>query len=463
MKSTGLHFYSRCTTRRFPMFIKRFVTLVSIASSVFAGSRANAQDTSPPAGEAKLLEVGKGWAANSVNTAVFRTDPITTWKDKQFVAYYDADSRVVIATRTLGNTTWTPTVTSLTGNTKDAHNVISIIADGDGYLHMAWDHHGHPLRYVKSVAPGSIEFTKKIPMTGQFENKVTYPQFFKLADGSLIFLYRDGGSGRGNLALNHYDTKAQKWTQVHSNFISGENQRNAYPQSTVDSKGSIHISWVWRETGNVATNHDVCYARSDDGGKTWCKSDGTPYALPITLATAEIAAPVPQKHELINQTSMCTDSDGHPIIATYFRPEGTTVPQFFVIAHDGKTWRTIQVSNRTTPFSLSGGGSKAIPISRPQVLAKSADGKTSVSVIYRDLERGSKVSASHSADLSSGEWTTRDLTDFGVRFWEPSYDHIRWERDGILNLFVQSTGQGDGEQLEAIEPQPVFVLEWMPH
>ena len=462
MKRTGLRPYPRCATRHLSGFIRRVITLAFIASPGLADARADTQHPPPHMGEAKLLEVGKGWAANSVNAAVFRTDPITTWKDQQFVAYYNADSRVVIATRTLGNTTWTPTVTALTGNTKDAHNVISIIADGEGYLHLSWDHHGHPLRYVKSVAPGFTEFTKNIPMTGLFENNVAYPQFFKLANGNLIFLYRDGSSGRGNLALNHYDTKAQTWTQIHSNFISGENQRNAYPQSTVDAKGSIHVSWVWRESGDVATNHDVCYARSDDGGKTWCKSDGTSYALPITLATAEIAAPVPQKHELINQTSMCTDSDGHPIIATYFRPSGSPVPQFFVIAHDGKTWRTTQVSTRTTPFSLSGEGSKAIPISRPQVLAKSADGKTSVSVIYRDLERGSKVTVSQCADLRSGKWTTRDLTEFGVRFWEPSYDHIRWERDGILNLFVQSTGQGDGEQLEAIEPQPVFVLEWLP-
>lgn len=448
--------------RHLPRIVYLKAMLALIAMTVFAAPLANAQTLAPHTDGAKLMEVGKGWAANSVNTAVFRTDPITTWKNQQFVAYYDAESRVVIATRTLDATTWTPTVTSFTGNTKDAHNVISIIADGEGYLHLSWDHHGHPLRYVRSVAPGSTEFTEKIPMTGLFENKVTYPQFFKLANGNLIFLYRDGASGRGNLALNLYDTKAQKWTQIHSNFISGEDQRNAYPQSCVDSKGSIHVSWVWRESGDVSTNHDICYARSDDGGKTWCKSDGTPYSLPITLATAEVAAPVPQKHELINQTSMCTDSDGHPIIATYFRPKGTAVPQFFVIAHDGKKWLTLQASKRTTAFSLSGGGSKAIPISRPQVLAKSANGKTSVSVIYRDLERGSKVSVSHCADLSSGQWTTTDLTDFSVRFWEPSYDHIRWERDGILNLFVQSTGQGDGEQLEAIEPQSIYVLEWMP-
>ena len=33
-------------------------------------------------------------------------------------------------------------------------------------------------------------------MTGQTENRVSYPQFFRLHDGNLLFFYRDGGSGR---------------------------------------------------------------------------------------------------------------------------------------------------------------------------------------------------------------------------------------------------------------------------
>jgi hypothetical protein len=67
-------------------------------------------------------------------------------------------------------------------------------------------------------------------------------------------------------------------------------------------------TWVWRETWDVATNHDICYAKSVDGGKTWQKSGGEKYELPITAASAEYACRVPQKSELINQTSMCVDS-----------------------------------------------------------------------------------------------------------------------------------------------------------
>jgi hypothetical protein len=49
-----------------------------------------------------------------------------------------------------------------------------------------------------------------------------------------------------------------------------------------------------------------------DGGKTWRKGTGEKYTLPISAANAEIAIPVPQTHELINQTSMTSDSKGRP-------------------------------------------------------------------------------------------------------------------------------------------------------
>jgi hypothetical protein len=413
------------------------------------------------AADVQLMPIGNAWAQNSVNVTVFRNDPITTAGDQQYAAYYNADGHVVIAQRKLSETNWKTTITNLKGKIADAHNGISMIADGDGYLHISWDHHGDPLHYARSKAPGSAEL-ETMPMTGSTEGNVTYPQFFKLPDGNLLFMYRDGASGRGNLVIDAYDTKTKQWSQMHANLISGEGKRNAYWQACVDPKGAIHVSWVWRESPDVASNHDMCYAKSDDGGHTWTKSDGTAYQLPITAATAEIASKIPQRQELMNQTSMCTDTDGRPVIATYFRPVGEKIVQYFIVRFDGHAWQTIQATDRKSTFTLGGGGSKQVPISRPQVLARSDGGKTGVWVIFRDTERGSRVSMAGCPDLSNPKWTTRDLTDFSVRYWEPSYDHVRWQRDGVLDLYVQMAGQGDGETLENIPPQTAQVLEWKP-
>lgn len=187
---------------------------------------------------------------------------MVTSGNTQYAAFYDAAQNVVLAKRSLDSQKWQIKKTRYKGNAKDAHNSISIMVDREGFLHMSWDHHGHPLRYCRSVAPGSLELTDKMPMTGKKESRVTYPEFHKLSNGNLLFLYRDGASGRGNLMMNYYDVANKKWSQLHDILIDGEGQRNAYWQMAIDVKGTIHFSWVWRETGDVATNHDICYARS---------------------------------------------------------------------------------------------------------------------------------------------------------------------------------------------------------
>jgi len=310
------------------------------------------------------VPIASGWAKSSVNTVIFRRNSVVTHEDTQYAAFYDPDGNVILAKRKLDSNNWQIKKTQYKGKVTDAHNAISIMVDGDGYLHMSWDHHGHPLRYCRSIAAGSLELTDKMPMTGKKEARVTYPEFYKLANGDLLFLYRDGSSGNGNLMMNHYDLKTQKWTQRQDAFIDGEGKRNAYWQMCTDTKGTIHISWVWRETGGVQTNHDMAYAKSTDGGRTWQKSNGQAYRLPITAGNAEYAVRIPQNSELINTTSMCADTKGRPYIATYWRPAAAKVPQYHLIYHDGSQWHTSQISARKTPFTLSGGGTKRIPISR---------------------------------------------------------------------------------------------------
>lgn len=403
----------------------------------------------------RLVEVGKGYSSTSVNTTVFRNSSLASCEGKQYIAYYDADGWMVLGSRDLEDDEWTLHRTQYKGNVKDAHNVISLMVDGDGYLHVSFDHHGHPLNYCRSVAPYSLILGDKEPMTGVDEKDVTYPEFYRLANGDLLFAYRSGASGRGNLVLNRYSLATRQWERVQDVLIDGENKRNAYWQLYVDAQGTIHLSWVWRETWLVETNHDLCYARSSDGGKTWCKTSGEEYALPIRLDNAEYACRIPQNSELINQTSMSADAEGNPYIATYWRDQNSEIPQYRLVWYDGKQWRNQQVSNRITPFSLKGGGTKMIPISRPRMVV---DGKEAY-YIFRDVERGSKVSMYYTHDLHEGKWEVKDLTDFDVDAWEPSHDSELWKTERKLHLFVQNTRQGDGEKQIETEAQTVFVLE----
>jgi len=410
----------------------------------------------------KSSDVGLGWANNSINTVVFRKNSLVSFRDTQYISYYDGQSYVVLGKRKSGSEKWQLRKTRYQGNTADAHNTISIMVDGAGYLHISWNQHNNKLNYCRSIKPGSLELTDKMQMTGKFENSVSYPEFYKLHNGNLLFFYRDGGSGRGNMVINHYDVNTQQWVQLHSNLIDGEGMRNAYWQACTDSKGTIHVSWVWRETPDVASNHDMCYARSADGGKTWEKSTGEKYHLPITIATAEYAFKIPQNSELINQTSMSADEKGNPFIATYWRDSGYTVPQYHILYNDGRRWNSIVLNFRSTSFSLSGFGSKRIPVSRPQVMVKGYGNKASVLLVFRDEERGSKISVATIDKIEKGKWKIEDLTAASVGSWEPTYDTELWKNKSILDLFVEKVEQVDAEGIANIPPQTVRVLEWKP-
>lgn len=408
------------------------------------------------------IPIGLGWAKNAVNTAVFRKNSVVSYKGIQFVSYYDSLGYVVIAKRKITNNKWEVKRTDYKGNVKDAHNIISIMLDGDGYLHLSWDHHVNKLHYCKSTTPFGLELTPEVPMTGARETTVTYPEFYRLANGDLLFFYRDGRSGNGNFVINKYSIANKTWQRLQEVLIDGENKRNAYWQACVDAKGTIHVSWVWRESGDVSSNNNMCYAASDDGGINWHKSNGEPYQLPITKASAEVVVKIPQKSELINQTSMTADEDGKPYIATYFRTGGSAIPQYQLIYFDGNNWLVKQVLERKTAFSLSGGGTKKIPISRPQIVVDKTNGKVSAYMLYRDEENGSAASVASCKDLSTNVWTTTNITNTSLDNWEPSYDTELWKQSKKLHIFIQKAGQGDGEKLENIAPQPVYIIEYKP-
>ncbi|MCA9192409.1 MAG: BNR repeat-containing protein [Planctomycetales bacterium] len=406
--------------------------------------------------------IGLGWARTKVNTVIFRHHAVCTFGQIQVAAYYDQDGRVVLAHRTLDSSKWDLHITPYRGRTEDAHNSISIAFDGKGRLHMSWNHHGSSLNYCRATAPGSIELGPKESIVGNFEDRVTYPEFVNLPSGDLLLFYRSGGSGDGNLVLDFYNAQTESWHRLHDNLIDGEGQRNAYWQVACGKTGHLHLSWVWRETPDVITNHDICYAVSKDSGRTWQTTDGRRYELPINQDTAEYAVRIPQDSELANQTSMAVDADDHPVIANFWRTDGESVPQYRLVLFDGERWRVQQIGTRTLDFHRQGGGTKSPPVSRPLVLINSDTQPSPTYVLFRDLELGGGITVARATDPLANNWTFEQLTPGPVGQSDPLVDVSLWNSQRKIHLFSQYAGQGDYETQVEVEPQMVSVIEWRP-
>ena len=131
-----------------------------------------------PLNAQKLIDTGgRAYSRTSVNTTVFRSNSVVSSGQYQYVAFYDEDCNLVLGQRKLSGKKWTLKKTQYKGNCADAHNVISIMTDDEGYLHLSFDHHGNSLNYCRSLLPHSLEMGEKQAMTGADENNVTYPEF----------------------------------------------------------------------------------------------------------------------------------------------------------------------------------------------------------------------------------------------------------------------------------------------
>ena len=413
----------------------------------------------------KSWGLGSGYAANSVNTTVFRANSVATGvvdgTTRQFTAWYDGTGNLMLAQRALGSDRWTVRDSGKDGPVQDAHNSISIAVDGKGYLHVAWGMHSSALRYSVSTSPGSLTLTENRRMTGRNESAVTYPQFLRTSTGNLFFLYRDGVSGDGSLSINRYDTARGSWSQVASTVIDGEDKGSPYWQAALDSRDRIHLSWTVRRSGSVSTNSHVYYARATDATNTrWQTSTGTALGTRISATGGERIAEVPEGSNLMNQTSMTTDDRDRPYLVSYWNDD-QAVPQYRLLRNLGDGWESSTVGTRTTPFDLEGVGTRSVPIARPQVVVQGSGTQAKVSVLIRDVERGSKVSMlTSTSPMDRSSWVAQDLTTTSVGAWEPSYDVELWREKEQLVLFVQNTVQsiGNGEQLADQGATNVYVV-----
>lgn len=353
----------------------------------------------PPAAGLRVIEqldVAPVWAGHPVTFA------LVTTQTQQFVAYYDAERRMTVASRTLGETRWQYSpLDSRVG--WDSHNYLAMAIDGEGGIHVAGNMHSSPLVYFRSAAPLDISrFESLHRMVGRNETSTTYPQFFIGPTGALVFAYRDGSSGNGNHIFNAYDPGARSWRRLlDTPLTDGEGARNAYPVGPAQGPDGLwHMVWVWRDTPDAATNHDLSYARTRDL-ITWESGSGQPLHLPVTLRGSDVVDPVPAGGGMINNnTKVGFDTRGRPVIA-YHKYDARGNTQLYNARLEDGAWVVYQTSRWDYRWDFGGGGTLVFAIEIEGIVAQ-ADG-TLTQTFYHEAYGGWGAFRLNEADLSIAE------------------------------------------------------------
>jgi len=278
---------------------------------------------------------------------------------RQYVAYYDEQHRMTVASRTLDSKTWKYQILpSRVG--WDSHNGVTMAIDDDGHIHLSGNMHCVPLIYFRMSKPGDITSFERIKaMTGKNEKRCTYPKFMRGGKGEFIFHYRDGGSGNGNEIYNVYDHKTKTWRKLLDRPLTdGRGKMNAYMIGpSLGPDGCFHMTWVWRNTPDCATNHDLSYARSKDLVH-WETITARPIQLPIRLDTKGlIVDPVPVEGGIINGAGRAGFDSQKRAVISYHKFDSNGKTQVYIARFEGGKWKSYLVSKWDYRWYFKGNGS----------------------------------------------------------------------------------------------------------
>ncbi|HYW97184.1 MAG TPA: BNR-4 repeat-containing protein, partial [Bacteroidales bacterium] len=290
-----------------------------------------------------IVTVNGQSSIEGANFASFQQNAIMTYRGYQYVTYWNKNKQVCISRKKMPDGEWKELVFAdyiSPHDLGDNHYTISMgICANDGTIHLAFDHHNDVLHYRKSVVdlankPKEIAWNMASFGTiadqlvfGSQVSNVTYPRFISMNDGDLLYECRLGWSGDGDDFLWQYTASSGSWEYV-GEYLNGTSAgENAYINGMqYDSTGLLHVSWVWRQTPDARTNHDIYYGYSDDNGRTWYNAEGivagSVNSNPMNMNSPGLKVwSVGTYRGLINQESQAVDSKGGIHILQSYIPD----------------------------------------------------------------------------------------------------------------------------------------------
>ena len=317
----------------------------------------------------QAISIDSVWAGHPVDFCLY------TLENRQYIAYYNSNRNMVVGQRNLDDKEFELYIMPPTSRKKahgtstvlgwDSHNTPTIGIDKDGFIHLSGNMHRHPITYFKSTKPNDIlTLVQETKLVGYNEKYCTYPHFMLTKEGELLFHYRDGSSGNGNEIYNIYSCETKKWTRMLDvPLTDGQGLMNAYQtQPTVMKDGWYHVFWVWRDTPDCSTNHDLSYMKSPDL-KHWFNAFDDKVKLPATLSKKSlIVDPIPVKGGIINLAALlCLDENNKPVFVYHkFDTAGNT--QLYIAHIIDNNWAYKQITDWDYRWYFSGKGSIDVEI-----------------------------------------------------------------------------------------------------
>ncbi|MBN1343704.1 MAG: BNR-4 repeat-containing protein [Phycisphaerae bacterium] len=242
----------------------------------------------------------------------------------------------------------------------NAHRNPTLLIDENGILYVFRGYNGMPTHVTRSVKPYDISrWEPRTPV--EVEKKSSYPQPWQLRPGEIFVSYRREPGWCCRISTDGAATWGPRVNLV--KFADCQ----IYAMTVAEAGGfprKIHLVWSRLGGGTpeeVRTKHlwarryNVYYACSDDGGRTWRKSDGAKLELPITEATAEKLYDCGQHGVWLKDIQL--DSKGNPIVLFLDADVGTYESTWKVAKLKGRAW---SVRDVTTSDHMYDGGSLAI-------------------------------------------------------------------------------------------------------
>ena len=414
------------------------------------------------------FESSQATYGTNINGRTYQQYPQVTYNGYQYVTYYDSDRYVCVGRRALPTGAWEVIrLTDYTINGHDSHNVTAIgICTADGTIHLAFDHHADTLNYRVSVQgvvtnPESVVWDASLfgPVTDKLGsigpiNSLTYPRFIPAPNGNVYLYYRYGGSGSGDGMIQEYNGTVHTWTPGLGKFISrsgaydgpvtpNSTSRNPYINGISFAGSRLHATWCWRETASTSqSNHDICYAFSDDYGRTWHNNAGALIGT-TGLTFIDVDSPglvvvnIPQNINLSNQYTHYAYLDGSVHVMVRHKTGGTGATEY-------------QHYCRNPAGSWSGKNLSISSGSRPK-LAGTDDG-----TLYLVHSTGGNIRIAKGVpNPGKTDWSWSHVyTQSESSGGEGHFDLMRWQTDGILSVYDQKRPSVDGM------PSPLHVYDY---